>query len=149
MLITLTDDDLNKLKPATRADLIATLFAAPSQSLPNETSDYFWEDRVDLSVQQVTEFMEKCAPETIAGLRVIAEEGPVISAHLLNQVGIDNYGHFQGRTTKRARTITGNGDAYLLSWDDWSSEENQDAGCGHYAVTRETFQSLRTYFGLD
>ncbi len=90
--------------------------------------------------------MKGCAPETIAGLRVIAENGPVIKASLLDAAGIENYSHFQGRVTKRTRTITGQKGVYFFTWDDW--EEAPD-GVGHYAVTGPTFRSLRIYFNLD
>jgi hypothetical protein len=146
MQLVLNEDDLSRLKPSTRADLLATVFREPEKDIPKNTEDYDWENRVDLTPEQVAVFIEGCSPETVEGLRVIAEEGPDISAHLLEKAGIENWGHFQGRTTKRARTVTGNKQAYLLAWDDWQAEHNQEAGCGHYAVTRRTFDSLREYF---
>jgi len=146
MQIVLTEADLSKLKPATRADLMAHIFPKPAS--PGLNAEGFeWDDVVDLTPGQVEEFMEGCADETIAGLRVIAEHGPVIRASMLDQAGIDNYGHFQGRVTKRTRTVTGDRHAFLFSWDDWQSDEN--AGVGHYAVTATTFRSLRIYFNLD
>lgn len=150
MHIVITKRDFSRLKPSTRADIIATLIAQIStNTTPNQTEDYNWENRVDLNPEQVAEFIEGCAPETIEGLKIIAEEGPVIIADILQKAGIENYGHFQGRTTKRARTVTGNKDAYLLAWDDWGTEENQQYGCGHYAVTTETHWSLREYFDMN
>lgn len=148
MHLILTKDDLSKLKPATRADLIANLLTeAPDISrFPRNTEDYDWDGRVDLTPEQVAEFVEGCSPETVKGLELIAEEGPIIAADLLERAGIDNYGHFQGRTTKRVRTITGSKDAFLLAWDDWGSEDNQQYGCGHYAVTLATHRSLMTFF---
>jgi hypothetical protein len=77
---------------------------------------------------------------------VIAEHGPVIHAKLLNDVGIENYGSFQGGVTKRTRTITGDSEACLFAFDDWSEAEE---GVGHFAVTKNTFRSLRIYFELD
>lgn len=106
-----------------------------------------WDDVVNLTPGQVEEFMAGCSLKTIAGLRVVAEHGPVIRASLLNHAGIDNYGHFQGRITSRARTVTGNRNAFLVTWDDWDSEEN--AGIGRYAVTAKTYRSLRIYFNLN
>ena len=66
-----------------------------------------------------------------------------------NEAGIENYGHFQGRVTKRTRTITGDKHAFLFTWDDWNDGENAERGYGHYAVTDTTFRSLRGYFKLD
>ena len=147
MQIVLTEQDLIKLSPSTRADLMAHIFPAVSPSQGENDARFEWDDVVDLTPGEVEEFMEGCAPETIAGLRVIAEHGPVIRANLLDQAGIENYGHFQGRVTKRTRTVTGNRHAYLFTWDDWQSEEN--GGVGHYAVTAATHRSLRIYFNLD
>jgi hypothetical protein len=108
---------------------------------------YAWDDVAELTPGQVEEFMKGCSIETKAGLRVIAEHGPVIHASLLDRAGIDNYGHFQARVTKRTRTVTGNRNAFLFTWDDWQSREN--GGTGHYAVSAKTFRSLRIYFNLD
>jgi hypothetical protein len=102
---------------------------------------------VDLDPGVIDEFMDGCAPETKAGLKVIAEHGPKIHADKLQTAGIENYGHFQGRTTKRTRTVTKNPKAFLLAFDNWNSEEN--GGVGHYAVTEATWHTLRGYFGID
>lgn len=64
---------------------------------PNLDDAEDFEDVVDLTPGQIEEFMEVCSEQTIAGLRVFAEHGPVIRAKLLNEAGIENYGHFQGR----------------------------------------------------
>lgn len=151
MMIILNESDLNNLKPTTRADLMAAIFRSPAMptSPQNHAEGYEWEDVVDLTPEDVAEFMQGCSTQTVAGLQLIAEHGPVIAANLLQQAGIDNYGHFQGRVTKRTRTITGNKRAFLFTWDDWNSDENAERGCGHYAVTETTFRSLRSYFNLD
>lgn len=150
MMIVLTETDLSKLKPSTRTDLMAVMLSNSAALAPaqNQAEGFNWEDVVDLTPEQMSEFMDGCSEQTVAGLKVIAEHGPVIAANLLNEAGIDNYGHFQGRVTKRTRTITGNKHAYLFTWDDWQSEENQEAGYGHYAVTETTFKSLRSHFEL-
>jgi hypothetical protein len=147
MQIVLTEEDLTKLAPSTRADLMAHIFPMKSAKQGDNDPSLDWVDVVDLTPGQVEEFMDGCAPETIAGLRVIAEHGPKIHADLLRQAGIENYGHFQGRVTKRTRTVTGDRHAFLFSWDDWQSEKN--GGVGHYAVTAATHRSLRIYFNLD
>jgi hypothetical protein len=150
MYLVITQDDLIKLSPKVRAELMAALIPEPDTigRFPPETEEYDWSNRVDLDDEQVTQFMEGCAPETIRGLRVIAKQGPVITGDTLEEAGIENYGHFQGRTTKRARTVTGDKSAYLLAWDDWASEDNQQFGCGHYAVTMPTYAALVRYFDL-
>jgi hypothetical protein len=80
---------------------------------------------------------------------LFAENGPIIDAHLLDGVGITNYGHFQGRVTKRTRTITGNKKACLFGWDEWKwSEDGKTLLSGRYAVTATTYGSLRQFFGL-
>ena len=152
MMIVLTDTDLSKLKQASRADIMSVLLASTAAAVLPEVRDegFDWEERVDLTPDQVEEFMQGCAPQTIAGLKVIADHGPKIAAKLLeDEAGIDNYGHFQGRVTKRTRTVTGDKHAFLLAWDDWTVGENAERGYGHYAVTDTTFRSLRGFFGLD
>jgi hypothetical protein len=126
-----------------------TVVAGPVPADPQARNPrgYNWHDVVDLTPGQVEVFMKGCSTRTIAGLRVIAEHGPVIHASLLDRAGIENYGHFQGRVTLRTRTVTGNPEAFLLTWDDWQSKAN--GGTGHYAVTVKTHRSLRIYFQLD
>lgn len=108
-----------------------------------------WEGVVDLTPAQVAEILEGCSTQTVAGLRIFAEHGPIIDANLLDGAGIDNYGHFQGRVTKRTRTVTGDRHAFLSTWDDWTSEENAARGYGRYAVTNTTWGSLREVFDFD
>jgi hypothetical protein len=147
MQLVLTEADLSKLKPSTRADLIATLFPRLPENSSDNPLGLEWDDVVNLTPGQIEEFMSGCSDETKAGLRVIAERGPTIHASLLAEAGIENYGHFQGRVTKRTRTVTGDKHAFLFTWDDWTSEEND--GVGHYAVTEATHRSLRMFFNLD
>ena len=146
MQLVLDEGDISALKPATRADIIATLFRKGKHTPTGSDGSVDWTDVVDLSPLQVEEFMKKVSPEYSAGLKIIAEHGPVIKADMLNQTGITNYGHFQGRMTLRTRTVTGDKDAFLFGWDDWGSTEND--GIGHYGVTDETFRSLRKYFKI-
>jgi hypothetical protein len=149
MEIVLTKDDFISFSPSTRAEIIAYLTSKPKVSpgqLPTGFTAEDFEDVVDLTPGEVEDFMSGCSEKTIAGLRVFAEHGPVIQAKLLNDVGIEKYGHFQGRITQRTRTITGDEDAYLFAWDDW---EEVEEGEGQYAVTQATYRSLRIYFELD
>lgn len=146
MNLMLNAKDISKLSSSARAELAALFFPKDEASLPSgfDTDDF--EDVVDLTPGQVEDFMQGCAEVTIAGLKIIAEKGPAIHASLLDDAGIENYGHFQGSVTKRTRTITKDKSAFLFAWDNW-----QDApdGIGHYAVTQATFRSLRIYFKLD
>ncbi|HMG46831.1 MAG TPA: hypothetical protein VK614_05170 [Allosphingosinicella sp.] len=150
MKLQIDEADLIKLKPETRADLIATLMGStPSATLPNHDPRFDWDGVVDLTPAQVVEFMEGAADKTAAGLKIFAERGTVILANELNAAGITNYGHFQGRVTQRTRTITRKKKAFLFTWDDWTKGENAKRGFGHYAISRTTRQSLRDYFKLD
>lgn len=149
MQLVLTKEDFIALSPSTRAELLASFSSKPKPTpgqLPIGFSAADFEDVVDLTPGEIEEFMEGCSDETVAGLKVFAEHGPVIHAKLLDDAGIENYGHFQGRVTKRTRTVTKDKDAYLFAWDDWQSS---DDGIGQYAVTPTTFRSLRIYFELD
>lgn len=149
MQLVLTTEDLSSLSDATRAELTAKLFQkrrAVAIELPAGFEEDDFENVVDLTPGQIEEFMKTCAPETVAGLKVFAEHGPVIHADLLGRAGIVNYAHFQGRVTKRTRTVTGDKTAFLFGWDDWSIH---DSGIGYYAITPTTLRSLRIFFELD
>lgn len=149
MHLVLTSEDLSSFSEGTRAELAARLFPKTSNApadLPPGIEEADFVDVVDLTPGQVEEFMKVCAPETVAGLKVFAEKGPVIHADLLGKAGIANYAHFQGRVTKRTRTVTGKKTGFLFTWDDWSAHPN---GVGVYAITPTTLRSLRIYFHLD
>lgn len=146
MQLVFTEADLIKLKASTRADILANLFPPATEQPAENARGFDWDEVVSLTLAQVEEFMAGCSDETRAGIRVIAEHGPTIHASLLAEAGIENYGHFQGRVTKRTRTVTGDKHAFLFAWDDWSAE---DEHVGHYAVTDVTYRSLRSFFNLD
>lgn len=149
MNLMLDANDISGLSPSARAELMALVFRRPAVDDPANSSDLEWDDVIDFTPELIEEFMEGCSDKTIAGLRVFAEHGPVISAALLKEAGIDNYGQFQGAITRRTRTVTGDSDAFMFTWDDWQSPENTALGYGHYAVTATTHRSLRGYFGLS
>lgn len=107
-----------------------------------------WTDVVDLSLDEVAAFNEGAGEKTMAGLKIFAEEGPVILADRLVRAEITNYGHFQSRVTRRTRTIKGNRDIFLFTWDDWGDAKNLERGFGHYAVSAATYDALRSFFGL-
>jgi len=157
MLVLLTENDMGRLSPDARAEVVNCLNTpvdergeiSPSAPLAEDAEYrgiYMSDDVVDLTPSQVREWMEAASEKTKRGLRVFAEQGPVIPLKALTDAGIENYSHFQSRTTVRTRTVTGRKGAYLLTWDDWDEAEE---GEGRYAVTRTTFESLRRYFQLQ
>ena len=155
MQLILDQNDLARLKPETLADiLMSPTKATPVDSSlapsldPLDIGDIDYRAFVDLDLDQDPAFVHGLHDLTIAGLRVIAENGPVFDAKLLNKVEITNYSHFQGSLTKRVRTITGERDAYLLGWDDWQWDGDKLIS-GRYAVTPKTHRSLREFFGLE
>lgn len=153
MHIVLTPDDLRQLSRGARDELFALALGqdpkdAPAPAVDSDTPEYQgidMNDVVDLSFRQIQRWMTAASDQTKQGLYVFATRGPIVRAKTLTQAGIANLPHFQSRTTIRTRTITGDRDAYLLGWDDWSRVED---GEGRYAVTPTTYRSLRRYFGL-
>ncbi|WP_203077406.1 hypothetical protein [Falsiroseomonas ponticola] len=148
----LSEADFTSLSPETQRELLDYLRGRRrtlTPQGPDGGDDFDWDEVIDLTLDDVKTFMDGCSPETIEGLKVVAEHGPIIRANLLNAAGITNYAHFQGRVTKRTRTVTKNRHAFLFGWDDWSSPENSAIGCGRYGVTPTTHKALRKFFGLD
>lgn len=146
MNLMLNAKDISKLSASTRAELMALVFPRDDSEIPSGFDEDDFEDVVDLSPGQVEDFIAGCSEQTVAGLRIIAQHGPKIHASLLDEAGIENYGHFQGSVTKRTRTITKDKAAFLFAWDDWTASPE---GVGHYAVTKATHQALRAFFDLD
>lgn len=146
MNLTLNSKDISKLSPSARAELAALFFPKVDFALPDGFDEDDFEDVVDLTPDQVREFVLGCSDMTVAGLRLFAQHGPSIKATLLEEAGFENLGSFQGAVTKRARTVTKNRSAFLLAYDDWSEH---DDGVGLYAVTQTTFRSLKAHFGID
>lgn len=148
-MMLLSKEAISTFSQSTRSELAAYMFGLPIPSvagLPEGFTPDDFDDVVDLTPGQVEEFMKGCAEETRLGLRVFAENGPVVHAEMLGAAGIDNYSHFQSRVTKRTRTITGNKKAFLFTWDDWS---DHPSGIGKYAVSAATLRSLRIYFNIE
>jgi len=149
MKLLIDEHDLSRLKPETRADLLATLTSSASTgTLPNHDPRFDWAHVVDLTLEQVEQFMETASDSTREGLKVVARRGPVFLADELKAAGITNYGHFQGRVTQRTRTVTRKKRAFLFTWDDWTTGDNKVRGFGHYAVSRNTWESLKAYFKI-
>ncbi|MYL98418.1 hypothetical protein GR702_11650 [Novosphingobium sp. FGD1] len=146
MNLTLNARDISKLSHSARAELQALLFPKAGLVLPEGFTEDDFKNVVDLTLEQITEFMENCSQSTKDGLEVMAIHGPVVDARLLYEVEIENLGSWQGGITKRTRTVTGDRKAYMLAWDDWSSAPDN---IGRYAVTPITHQSLQAYFGEE
>ena len=153
MKLILSKEDLFRLSEPTRAEILDYLSSPASlerHAVENLDSDYDGIDMsyvADLTYRQVRIWMQAASDWTKAGLRVFAEQGPVIHVNALVEAlkkeGSDKYSQFQSRTTVRTRTVTGNKELFLLGWDEWEGDE------GRYAVTRQTHKSLRRYFRLD
>ena len=154
MKLILSKRDLSHLSARTRNEILDYLGSrvpeeAHAGGVPDlEYVDFGMSNVADLNYRQVRKWMEAASNWTKAGLRVFAEQGPIIHVSVLvdalQKEGSDNYSQFQSRTTVRTRTVTGDREAYLLGWDD-----DWEEGEGRYAVTRETYKSLRRYFRLD
>ena len=153
MKLILSKEDLFRLSEPTRAEILDYLgspAAVERHTVENPDRDYDGIDMsyvADLTYRQVRIWMQAASNWTKAGLRVFAEQGPVIHVNALVEAlkkeGSDKYSQFQSRTTVRTRTVTGNKELFLLGWDEW------EGGEGRYAVTRQTYKSLRRYFNLD
>lgn len=153
MKLILSKEDLFRLSEPTRAEILDYLSSPASverHTVENADSVYDGVDMsyvADLTYRQVRIWMQAASDWTKAGLRVFAEQGPVIHVNALVEAlkkeGSDKYSQFQSRTTVRTRTVTGNKELFLLGWDEWEGDE------GRYAVTRQTHKSLRRYFRLD
>lgn len=149
MQLLINDTDLNRLKPETRLDLITTLLGSGAPVVPDTVPGMMWDNVVDFSPEEVVEFMRGAQEKTRDGLKIFAQHGPIILANKLDDAGITNYGHFQGRVTQRTRTIKkSKKKVWLFGWDDWTAGANAKRGYGHYGVTEATYRSLRAYFQL-
>lgn len=153
MKLILSKEDLFRLSEPTRAEILDYLSSPASvEKHTDENPDNIYDGIdmsyvADLTYRQVRIWMQAASDWTKAGLRVFAEQGPVIHVNALVEAlkkeGSDKYSQFQSRTTVRTRTVTGNKELFLLGWDEW------DGDAGRYAVTRQTHKSLRRYFRLD
>lgn len=148
-MLTVTAEAFNRLGTRTQAELLKAVFGQeatrPAAADSFDPEEFDWSEVVDLSPAQIAEFMSTLGEETTAGLKVIAELGPVIEACLLDETGIESYGSFQRSTTRRTRSITGGKSDFLLTWDDW---EPKPHGKGRYAVSAVTHRSLKIHFDL-
>ena len=161
MRMIINQADFARLGPVAQKELLALWQAspAPAQEAPALSSaandpryaGIVMEHVVDLSPEDVGEWMKGAHEKTEAGLRFFAEHGPIVDAVKLQESGVENLRHFQSRTTTRTRTVTGDKEAFLLSWDKWAYDPSNPERVisGRYVVSPTTHASLRKYFGLD
>ena len=166
MKMLLSTSDFALLSPSTQDELLSLWKGAVQVAMPEpaepkapdhadqfklgeEYNGFHMEIAADLTPSQMRTWMQAASDTTKAGLRLVAERGPIINAVELKDAGITNIPHFQSRTTIRTRTITGNKDIHFFGWDDWEWNDDRSIKSGRYAVTPITFHSLRKYFGLD
>ena len=125
MKFTLSRKDLSRLSASTRAEILAYLSSHESGEehlVDHHDPEYGRFDMVDvaeLTYSQMRTWMEAASPWTKNGLRVFAEQGPIIHVNelvkgLKKDRGSDNYSQFQSRTTVRTRTVTGNRTRFCL-----------------------------------
>lgn len=140
MDIILSQDDFAQLSESTRAEILTRLSPPGPHALQlgPEFEDLDMDKVVNLTDEQVRQWMEAASDHTKSGVRVFAELGPVIQRQALTDAGINNPSHFQSRTTVRTRTVTGRRNDHLFGW-------NHEK----YAVTPATYRALRHYFQLE
>ena len=119
-----------------------------SRRLEEITGGSLFDPFAEMSEEELEEFMAGRSEEEIADFVDLTRQDAMAgidqdALEALQEEGSDNYSQFQSRTTLRTRTVTGNEKAYLLGWNDWEEEDEQ------YAVTRQTYESLRRFFRLD
>lgn len=155
MMISLTQQDFATLSPRTQSEIMSLWDGSASESAPASVVDksaynsFDMVGVVDLTHKEVREWMKAASDKIKAGLRAVAEHGPLVDIARVTDAGIDNLSHFQSRVTIRTRTITGDDNAYLLGYDEWEKDASGKYVKGRYAVSPLTYRSLRTYFGLD
>jgi hypothetical protein len=154
MMIVLTAEDIAAFSISTRNEILRrlqetvgdmpNLGPSPAPNLSDAYRDIHTSNLEDITFKRVGKWMEGLSDQVRAGVRIIAEHGPVIEARLLREAGI-NVRQFQSATTRRTRAITGDGDAYFLGWNSWLDADDPN---GKYAVSPITHQSLQRYFGM-
>jgi hypothetical protein len=155
MMIFLTADDLAAFSDSTRDEILRRLQDVlgnmpsrapfPAPNFGDAYHDIHTSSLEDITFKRMGKWMEGLSDNVRAGVRIIAQYGPVIEARLLREAGI-NIRHFQSATTRRTRATTGDSDAYFLGWNNWL---DVDDPYGKFAVSPITHQSLRRYFQLD
>ncbi|GCD48613.1 hypothetical protein BJI49_04300 [Acetobacter pasteurianus] len=142
MQVTLTLNDLNALSDTARQEIQELLFPKGAGK-PEGYESYDWDNVYDLTEHQIERLVAGLGESSRNGLKVIAHKGPAVDARELNGTGVSSYGSFQSGIHRRLRKITGDDDACLFTFDDWSEDED---GIGHFVVSLKTFESLKNYF---
>lgn len=154
MNIVITADDLANFSPSTRteilrrfADLMGSLpysTVAPAPAMPDWFAGLSVQHLEDITQKHIARWMEKLSPTVERGVRIIAEQGPVLDAHWLTDAGI-NLKQFQSAVTKRTRAISRDPAANFLVGKPLNGEGSPH---GTYAVSPITHQSLRRFYNL-
>ncbi|MEV4935489.1 hypothetical protein MRBLSP13_003726 [Sphingobium sp. LSP13-1-1.1] len=154
MMILLTADDLAAFSDSTRNEILRRLNDVvgdmpsrapfPAPNVVDAYDDIHASDLEDITFKRMKKWMDGLSDPVRAGVRIIAQHGPVIEACLLREAGI-NVRHFQSATTRRTRALTGDSDAYFLGWNNWLDANDPN---GKFAVSPITHQSLQRYFGF-
>ena len=153
-MIFLTADDLAAFSDSTRDEILRRLHDVfgnmpsrapfPAPNFDNAYHDIHTSKLEDVTSKHMSKWMEGLSNQVRAGVRIIAQHGPVIEARLLREAGI-NVRQFQSATTRRTRAMTGDSDAYFLGWNHWLDADDPH---GKFAVSPITHQSLQRYFGM-
>lgn len=153
-MIILTADDLASFSDSTRHEILRRLQTivadmpsrarCPAPNSGDAYHDIHTSNLEDITSKHMKKWMEGLPNQVRAGVRIIAQHGPVIEARLLREAGI-NVRQFQSATTRRTRAMTGDSDAYFLGWNHWLDADDPD---GKFAVSPITHQSLQRYFGI-
>ena len=153
-MILLTADDLAAFSDSTRDEILRRLSEVignmpshtpfPAPTAGDAYHDIHASDLEDITFKRIKKWMEGLSDPVRAGVRIIAQHGPVIEARLLREAGI-NVRQFQSATTRRTRALTGDSDAYFLGWNNWLDANDPH---GKFAVSPITHQSLQRYFGI-
>lgn len=154
MLILVTHSDLYDLSVSARDEIIGLLLRRPAgEALPevvvSEPDERYhgisMDDVADLTPSHLREFQKEAAPSTMFGLRIFAEDGPVLSKEqLLARLAME-LRTFLAATTKRARTVTGNKNVRLIGYRGPHTDDDNRV----YAVSLTTYRSLRRFYLLD
>ena len=150
--IYLSASDLKSLSSQVRAEL----FSCIQGSIYSDTtsSAIVTSDSGDLGITnaQARKIIEEpLNKKTRAVLRAIAELGPRFGyRQLLKAVGEKDISGVWAGITRRTRSVLGDREAQLITWDPESIEWKNDEYIDQQAwVTQTTFQALREAFGIQ
>lgn len=103
-----------------------------------------FEKVVDMSFDEVEQFIVGCSPEQTEALTILAIHGPKVHGSLVSS-HVQHLGNFNKSINEYLASLSDDEHIYLFAWDDWPSH----ADCvGFYALSATTHASLRAYFKL-